>query len=85
MFLLRRIMMPINCGRVRRRNLLHPLWVLLDVICATEGDGFHSRFSYFTMPMTEATDVPEQFNVGNVKKRSYQESPRCCSMVSDRL
>jgi hypothetical protein len=37
------------------------------------------------MPMTEATDVPEQFNVGNVKKRSYQESPRCCSMVSDRL
>jgi len=37
------------------------------------------------MPMTEATDVPEQFNVGNAQKRSYQESPRCCSLVLDRL
>jgi len=40
--------------------------VLLDVISAYEDDGFHSRFFYFAMPMTEATDVPEQFNVGNV-------------------
>jgi hypothetical protein len=48
--------------------------VLLDVISANEGDGFHSRFSYFTMPMTEATDVPEQFNVGNVQKRVSGES-----------
>jgi len=37
------------------------------------------------MLMTKATDVPQQFNVGNVQKRSYQERLRCCSFVSDRL
>jgi len=45
--------MPINRGRrrlhggVRRRNLLHPQWVLLDGISANEDDGSHSPFYYF--------------------------------------
>jgi hypothetical protein len=59
--------------------------VLVDVISANEDDGFHSRFSYSLCQGTKAIDVPEQFNVGNAQKRSYQESLRCCSLVSDRL
>jgi len=59
-------MMPMNCGRVRRRNLLHPLWVLLDVISANEGDGFVRDSPIHLFQGSKATDVPEQINIRNV-------------------
>jgi len=53
---------------VKCRNVLHPHWVLLDVISANEYDGVRSRFSCFPLRGNQSNDVPEPDQVRNPQK-----------------
>ena len=63
---------------IKRRNLLHPHWVLLDVISVGDYDGVRSRLSCFALRKNLSNDVPEQI------KSEFHKSVRI-KKVSDSL